>query len=82
MNALVSSESAHVTVMPVVPSGKVKRRAEAIVVIVSNSESKGGENTHKSHQESYHSSSSGNQLLSTVNLNRKTMSEYAQYNLY
>ncbi len=38
MNALVSSESAHVNVMPVVPSDKVRRTPEAIVVIVSSSE--------------------------------------------
>jgi hypothetical protein len=38
MYALVSSESAHVAVMPVVPSGKVKRTAEAIVVIIGSSE--------------------------------------------
>jgi hypothetical protein len=36
MYALVSSESAHVTMMPVVPSGMVGRIAEAIVVIVSD----------------------------------------------
>ena len=38
MYALVSSESAQVRVIPVAPSGKVKRRAEAIIIIVSNSE--------------------------------------------
>jgi hypothetical protein len=38
MYALVNNESTDVTVMPVVPNGKVKRTAEAIVVIVSSSE--------------------------------------------
>jgi hypothetical protein len=38
MYAFVGNESAHVTLMPVVPSGKVKHTAEAIVVIVSSSQ--------------------------------------------
>jgi hypothetical protein len=38
MYALVSSESMHVAVMPVTPSGMVERAAEAIVIIVSGSE--------------------------------------------
>jgi hypothetical protein len=36
MHALVNSESAHVTLMPVIPSGMVECTAEAIVVIVSD----------------------------------------------
>lgn len=35
MYALVSSESMHVTVMPVMSSGMVERAAEATVIIVS-----------------------------------------------
>jgi hypothetical protein len=38
MYALVSSESAHVTMMPLVPNGNDKRIAEAIVIIVSSLE--------------------------------------------
>jgi hypothetical protein len=37
MHALVSSESAHVTMMLVMPSGMIGRTAEAIVVFVSGS---------------------------------------------
>lgn len=37
MYALISSESTHVIVMPVTPSGMVERAAEAIVIIVSGS---------------------------------------------
>ncbi len=36
--AHVNSESAHVAMMPLVPNGKDKRIAEAIVVIVSSLE--------------------------------------------
>jgi hypothetical protein len=36
MYALVSSESAHVTMIPVMPSGTIERTAEAIIVIISN----------------------------------------------
>jgi hypothetical protein len=81
MYALVNSESANVAVTPVVPSGKVKRPAEAIVIIASAAQSERDENTHKSRQ-NYHLSLSRHQLLSMVNLNRETMSEHVQHNLY